>query len=234
MRADLSSGARSGCPGAALFYDPAGSASSAAAYIALPAGRSAAGPAAGWNLLLAFVKSVLFGRLGQPPLCQPGGIIADSGEAAAALVGRAVQLADRLRVKHLEACATAPNWTILSDRPVDLQGPHVLALLTSADAAAEPIQGRASQLGFAKEATALFPSTGAARTCSTSSTVVFSHNMRDLGTPVFGKRLFQTIFGELAYQSELGCRQMGRLRRAWSSTAAAAPRSPCRQLAERA
>src|SRR4051812_3570208 len=54
-------------------------------------------------MALACVRSLLFGRyLVSLPYLNSGGVFAEDASAAAALTDRAVELADRLRVRYLE------------------------------------------------------------------------------------------------------------------------------------
>ena len=54
-------------------------------------------------LPLCYVRSLLFGRfLVSLPYLNTGGVLADDEEIAIALIDRAVELADRLKVRHLE------------------------------------------------------------------------------------------------------------------------------------
>ena len=54
-------------------------------------------------LPLCYVRSLLFGRfLVSLPYLNTGGVLADDEEIAMALIDRAVELADRLKVRHLE------------------------------------------------------------------------------------------------------------------------------------
>lgn len=154
-------------------------------------------------LPLAFVRSVLFGRfLVSLPYVNSGGIIADSGEAAAALVNRAVQLADRLRVKHLELRheheLDNPFLTERLTSKVHMR----LALPPSADELWSQFKAK-HRNQLRKGGNQGFSVHWGGSDLLDEFYRVFSHNMRDLGTPVFGKRLFQTILGELAGQSEL-------------------------------
>src|SRR4051812_39150462 len=60
-------------------------------------------------LPLAFVRSLLFGRfLVGLPYLNSGGIDCDDPDVARALVGAAVELAEKLRVRHLELRHEAP------------------------------------------------------------------------------------------------------------------------------
>jgi FemAB-related protein (PEP-CTERM system-associated) len=156
----------------------------------------------GW-LGLAYVRSVLFGRfLVSLPYLNSGGVVATDDATACRLLDRAVQLADELDVRYLE---------LRHERPVE--HPALTARLNSkvhmrlplADTAARLWQqipskvrnqvrkGQKSGLGVVWGGEDLLPEFYA----------VFSHNMRDLGTPVYGRGLFRAVLRQFPERAEL-------------------------------
>lgn len=154
-------------------------------------------------LPLAFVKSLLFGRfLVSLPYVNSGGIIAETREVAHALVARAVELADQLRAKHLEL-----------RHEQELENPSLTDQLRSKVHMRLILPATAEELwnGFKskhrnqlrKGGSQGFSVHWGGGQLLTEFYTVFSRNMRDLGTPVFGKRLFKTILEELPGEAEL-------------------------------
>jgi FemAB-related protein (PEP-CTERM system-associated) len=142
-------------------------------------------------LPLAYVRSLLFGRfLVGLPYLNYGGVIADDGAVAGSLVDGAVDLADRLRVRFLELRhERAVDHPALNLRPgvqkvyMRLPLPEAAAALwdgLSPKVRNQVRKGQKSGLTVAWGGVALLAEFYA----------VFSENMRDLGTPVFGRRLF--------------------------------------------
>jgi serine/alanine adding enzyme len=161
-------------------------------------------------LPLAFVKSALFGRfLVALPYVNSGGVVAENGSAATELMNRAVKLADELDVRYLELRhevamehpALVSNLThkvhmrlALPSSKEDLwKGftPKVRNQLRKADRYDLSVHwGGVELLGeFYK---------------------VFSRNMRDLGTPVFGRGLFRNILLQFRDDAEICVVQLGR------------------------
>jgi FemAB-related protein (PEP-CTERM system-associated) len=154
-------------------------------------------------LALSYVKSLLFGRfLVGLPYLNYGGVLADDEHVAGMLIDRAVQLADRLGVRYLEL-----RHVQAIDQPalVRREGCKVhmrLDLPVTADALWMGLsskvrnqvrKGQKSGLDVAWGGPELLPEFYA----------VFSHNMRDLGTPVFGRGLFRAILRQFPDRAEL-------------------------------
>jgi FemAB-related protein (PEP-CTERM system-associated) len=160
-------------------------------------------------LPLAYIDSLLFGRfLVSLPYVNWAGILAVDGDAAAELVDAAIRLADDLQVRFLE---------LRNERPVNHphleQGTHVKVQMRSTlpETAGEAWQllrptvrtqiRKARKLGLAIE-------------FGTSSVLeefydVFARNMRDLGTPAYGRELFASILSHLGGQAELCVVRLG-------------------------
>jgi serine/alanine adding enzyme len=154
-------------------------------------------------LPLALVKSFLFGRfLVSLPYVNSAGVIADSHAAASALIDRAVKLADELNVRYLELRheheiehpALTHKLTSKVHMRLDLPSsseqlwksfkPEVRNQIRKAQKQNLTVHWGADELlgGFY---------------------AVFSRNMRDLGTPVFGRGLFRNILLNFREEAEL-------------------------------
>ena len=154
-------------------------------------------------LPLAFVRSRLFGRfLVGLPYLNVGGVAADEGAAAVALVDRAVELADRLDVKHLELrheeplahAALGHQLTSKVHMRLDLPGAPEELWGSFRPAVRNQVR-KGEKLGLTvhwggEELLGEFYD-------------VFARNMRDLGTPVFGRRLFGSILAQFPGRAEL-------------------------------
>lgn len=154
-------------------------------------------------LALAFVKSVLFGRyLVSLPYLNYGGVHADDDATASVLIDRAVVLADRLDVRRLELrhehpVAHARLGHARTDKVqmrFDLP-PTVEQLEKGLDGKVrnQVKKGRKSDLTVAWGGAELLNDFYA----------VFSRNMRDLGTPVYSRRLFACALEEFPERAEL-------------------------------
>jgi len=142
-------------------------------------------------LPLTLFKSRLFGRfVVSLPYLNYGGIVADSPEAAAALVDRAEQITRTFGGSHLELRHRA---VLCPERP---SRQHKVALTMPLPAVADELwrgidrkvrnqirkaqkEGLTSECGGAELVDAFYP--------------VFAENMRDLGTPVYPRRLFADV-----------------------------------------
>jgi FemAB-related protein (PEP-CTERM system-associated) len=153
-------------------------------------------------LPLAYVRSLLFGRfLVSLPYLNTGGVLADDPAVAGRLIDRAVALADALKVRYLELRHEQPvEHPALTERMTGKV--HMrLALPGRADElwAALPAKvrnqvrkGQKSGLDVAWGGAELLPEFYA----------VFSRNMRDLGTPVYGRGLFRGVLRHFPQHAE--------------------------------
>ena len=144
-------------------------------------------------LPLSLVRGPLFGRfLVSLPYVSTCGPLAVDRTACGSLVHRAVALADELRVKHLELrmeeslgqerFSPSVSHKVLMRRPLPSTNE---ALWNELDSKVRNQIRKGEKQGFTvnwggQELLDLFYQ-------------VFSHNMRDLGTPVFGRRFFSSI-----------------------------------------
>jgi serine/alanine adding enzyme len=164
----------------------------------------------GW-LPLAYVKSLLFGRyLVSLPYLNSNGVLADDQLAAKAVIDQAVLLADDLGVRHLElrhesACEhTALNGELSTKVHMRLALPDFPGPLWESIGAKTRNQVRkAEKLGLAA-------SWGGFELLNDFYDI-FSKNMRDLGTPVYGQTLFRAILTAYPGDAELCVVRMGAL-----------------------
>ena len=154
-------------------------------------------------LPLMLVKSQVFGRfLVSLPYLNSGGVCvqgaADSNqELARALIDRAVALADELDVKHLELRHEVrfehPAFNHERTDKVHMR----LALPSSPDELMASFKSKLrSQVKKSSENQ--FETHFGGQELLSDFYSVFSHNMRDLGTPVYSKNLFREILSSFA------------------------------------
>ena len=154
-------------------------------------------------LPLAHVSSLLFGRfLVSLPYLNTNGVVAASADVQAQLVSRAVTLADELNVRYLE---------LRHETPVD--HPELNAALTSKVHMRLPLPANTERLwkGFDPkvrnqvrkgEKNRFAVAWGGAELLDGFHDVL-SRNMRDLGTPVYGKPLFREILATFPDDAEI-------------------------------
>lgn len=156
-------------------------------------------------LPLAFVQSLLFGRyLVSLPYVSSGGVIAEDESTAAALIDRAVELADELDVRYLElrheVAHDHPKLTHRFTNKVHMR----LELPDTADGLWTVFNSKVRNQVRKAEQQDLTILWGATELLPDFYSV-FSRNMRDLGTPVFGRGLFRSILGHFGRDAELCC-----------------------------
>ncbi len=154
-------------------------------------------------LPLAHVSSVLFGSfLVSLPYLNYGGVVGDDEQVARSLIDRAVELADQLDVRYLE---------LRDDRPIahprlgdpSTEKVHMrLELPATAGALWDDLSSKVRNQVRKGTRSNLTVHWGAAELLD-DFYGVFSRNMRDLGTPVYGRELFSRVLHEFATQSEL-------------------------------
>ncbi|MCS7303600.1 MAG: FemAB family PEP-CTERM system-associated protein [Thermoguttaceae bacterium] len=161
-------------------------------------------------LPLAYVRSLLFGRfLVGLPYLNVGGVLADTDQAAQALVEEAAQLADRLDVRYMELRHESPlEHPRLSERLTSKV--HMrLALPSTSDQLWKNFDPKVRNQVRKAERLELTVHWGSLDLLADFYRV-FSHNMRDLGTPVFPRSLFRAILEEFPSAAELCVVRMGR------------------------
>jgi FemAB-related protein (PEP-CTERM system-associated) len=163
------------------------------------------------SLPLAYVRSLLFGRfLTSLPYLNSGGVLADSQEAARALIDRAVALADQFRVRYLEL---RHEWAVDHPALAHHRGDKVHMRLDLPGTPAklwDQLSGKVRNQVRKGEKSCLAVAWGA-RELLGEFYAVFSRNMRDLGTPVYGKRLFARVLEEFPGRAEICVVRAGKL-----------------------
>ncbi len=162
-------------------------------------------------LPLVLVKGPLFGRfLVSLPYLNTGGVWAESHDASISIIDRACELADELKVKYLELRHEQPlEHSKFNYQRTDKA--HLrLALPRSDDELEKSFKSKLrSQIKKSGEH-GLEVSFGGMPLLD-EFYAVFAHNMRDLGTPVFSKKLFRAIIEEFSGDAEFcAVRQQGR------------------------
>lgn len=154
-------------------------------------------------LPLMFVKSPIFGRfLVGLPYLNYGGVQAAESSVALALIDRAVELADRLDVRYLELRHEReidhPALTEKRTSKVHMR----LALPGQQAELWKQLSPKVRNLIRKAEQHDLNVAWGRGDLLQDFFDV-FSHNMRDLGTPTFGRDLFQNILDHFPKDAEL-------------------------------
>ncbi|WP_206352374.1 FemAB family XrtA/PEP-CTERM system-associated protein [Tautonia rosea] len=154
-------------------------------------------------LPLAFVRSVLFGRyLVGLPYLNYGGAMADDEDIAVQLIDRAIELSDHLNVRHLELrheqALEHPRLTTRTGHKVHMRLPlpstsEELWKQLKPSVRNQVRKGQKNQLTVSWGGEELLP----------AFYDVFSRNMRDLGTPVYGRSLFRGILRQFPDRSEI-------------------------------
>lgn len=154
-------------------------------------------------LSLALVKSRLFGRyLVGLPYLNSGGVLALNQTVANALLDRAIGLADELEVRHLELRQEAASDHQSLTKAVGGKV-HMRRLLPeSSDQLWSDLKAKVrNQIRKAEKFD--FEIHWGREELLAEFYDVFSRNMRDLGTPVYSRRLFQEILATFAEEAEL-------------------------------
>lgn len=154
-------------------------------------------------LPLVLVKGPIFGKfLVSLPYLNTGGVWARNDSVATQLIDRACDLADQLDVKHLELRHERPvNHQRLNFERTDKC--HMrLALPKSADVMLKSFKSKhRSQIKKSGDYQLAVEFGGVELLDAFYD--VFSRNMRDLGTPVFSRKLFSCILKEFQQDAEL-------------------------------
>jgi FemAB-related protein (PEP-CTERM system-associated) len=154
-------------------------------------------------LPLSYVKSLLFGKfLVGLPYLNYGGVLAVDEDVAVLLIDRAVQLADELGVRNLELrhvqAIAHPGLVQRVGSKVHMR----LNLPTDSGALWKSLSAKVRNQVRKGEKGGLDVAWGG-RELLPEFYDVFSHNMRHLGTPVFGQRLFRAILRQFPDRAEL-------------------------------
>jgi FemAB-related protein (PEP-CTERM system-associated) len=154
-------------------------------------------------LPLALVRGRLFGRfLVSLPYINSAGVVAIDDHVAGLLVDRAVQSADKLDVRYLELRQERRIEHPALTREVSNKVHMRLDLPATSDELWDQLKAKVrNQVRKGREPG--FDVRWVGAEALDDFYHVFSRNMRDLGTPVFGRGLFRAIIERLAGQAEL-------------------------------
>jgi FemAB-related protein (PEP-CTERM system-associated) len=153
-------------------------------------------------LPLACVRGLLFGRfLVSLPYLNYGGVLADDDDAAHLLIDRAVGLADHLGVRFLElrheGLTAHPALTEGATDKVHMRRP----LPATADELWRELSCKVRNQVRKGQKSGLTVAWGGEELLA-DFYAVFSHNMRDLGTPAYGRRLFRAVLRHFPGRAE--------------------------------
>ena len=155
-------------------------------------------------LPLSFVKSRIFGKfLVGLPYLNTAGVMADSAGVAEELIDHAVNLAEQLDVRYLELRHEEPI-----DHPAfnaDLKSKvHMRRTLpTTVDALWDDFAPKVRNQIRKAESNKLSIEWGSTLQVLDAFYEVFSRNMRDLGTPVYPRKLFAAILEQFTSHAEI-------------------------------
>jgi FemAB-related protein (PEP-CTERM system-associated) len=150
-------------------------------------------------LPLVFFRSRLFGSFTVSlPFVNYGGVLADGPEVAAALLDRAVEETRAAGGTHLELRHTAQLYSTLT--PKRHKVAMVLPLADSAEREWERLDRKVRNQVRKGEKSDLSIASGGAELLG-DFYQVFAHNMRDLGTPVYGRSFFDEVLRSLPESS---------------------------------
>ncbi|WP_425616579.1 FemAB family XrtA/PEP-CTERM system-associated protein [Anatilimnocola sp. NA78] len=160
-------------------------------------------------LPLVFVESAIFGRyLVSLSYVNSAGIVAETDAVASQLVDEAVKLAKRCNVRYLELRhereITHPTLTEKNEAKVLMR----LTLPSSTEELWNSFKSKLRSQIRAGEKNGFEVCWGREELLCDFYRV-FSHNMRDLGTPVYSRRLFSEILATFAGDSELCVLKLG-------------------------
>jgi FemAB-related protein (PEP-CTERM system-associated) len=154
-------------------------------------------------LALAYMHSYVFGRyLVSLPYLNYGGVMADDARVAGLLIDRAVRLADELGVRHLELrhehAVAHPRLSAVATGKAHMRRYLPATAEELWDQLGSKVRnqvrkGRKNQPSVAWGGPELLD----------DFYHVFSHNMRDLGTPVYGRGLFREVLAQFPGRAEL-------------------------------
>jgi serine/alanine adding enzyme len=152
-------------------------------------------------LPLVVFRSLAFGRFAVSlPFVNYGGVVADSPDAASALLEAAVGVTRAARGRHLELRHTAQAFPQLPAKR------HKVAMVVDLQESAEAQWGaidRKVRNQVRKAEKSGFRVVQGGPELLSAFYDVFARNMRDLGTPVYSARLFQAVLEEFPAASRL-------------------------------
>ncbi len=155
-------------------------------------------------LPLSFVSSPLFGRfLVSLPYLNSNGVVAESPEVQSLLVNSAVRLADELNARHLELRHETPidhpalNGRLTTKVHMRLPLPATTEILWKGLDAKVRNQVRKGEKGD-------FTMAWGGLDRLDDFYAVMCRNMRDLGTPIYGRKLFEAILTTFPLAAQSG------------------------------
>lgn len=149
-------------------------------------------------LPLVEIKSLLFGRtLTSLPFLNYGGVLADTAEAADALSAAAREQAQARRCSHVELRHVAPQFPSLPCKR------HKVSMrLALHDTLWDGFDRKLRNQIRKAEKSGLTVERGGEALVG-DFYAVFARNMRDLGTPVYSRRLFEEVIGAFPQRSQI-------------------------------
>jgi serine/alanine adding enzyme len=161
-------------------------------------------------LPLEFLESRLFGRfLVGLPYLNVGGVLTTSDEATARLIDAAVALSDELDAKYLELRHEQRHVHPAFNHELTEKVHMRLALPAEHETLWQQIGPKVRNQVRKAEKEGLTVAWGREDLLADFYSV-YSHNMRDLGTPVFSRRLFASILRHLQGEAEICIARHGR------------------------
>lgn len=153
-------------------------------------------------LPLAFMKTMLFGRfLVSLPYVNTSGIVSEDEQASAELIDEAVKLADKLNVRYLELRHEQEiEHPALGDKLTSKVHMRLTLPASSEDLWSSFKPKVRNQIRKGEKGEFTIHWGGLDRLDDFYA--VFSENMRDLGTPVFSRKLFENIVEQFGGDAE--------------------------------
>jgi len=160
-------------------------------------------------LPLSLVKSMLFGRfLVSLPYVNWAGVIAEDEQVAAAMIDRAVELADELDVRYLELRHETRHEHPALTHELVTKAHMRLPLASSPEPVFKQLKSVVRTQIRKGEKQQLTVHWGRLDLLD-EFYAVFAQNMRDLGTPVYSRRLFESILTHCPDETELCVVRLG-------------------------
>ena len=154
-------------------------------------------------LPLVVMRSRLFGTFAVSlPFLNAGGVLADDDDSAQALLDAAIVIAGERRADYLELRHTIRRFPSLTGRRHRVA--MTLGLLDSAERQWLALDRKIRNQVRKAEKSSLTAKDGGIDLVP-DFYQVFSRNMRDLGTPVFGRALFEEVFRTFPLNSRVIC-----------------------------
>ena len=154
-------------------------------------------------LPLAVMQSRLFGTFAVSlPVLNAGGVLADDEQSAGVLLDAAIDIARTRRADYLELRHTTRRFPSLVERRHRVA--MTLELLDSTEHQWLALDRKIRNQVRKAEKSSLTASAGGIELVP-AFYQVFSRNMRDLGTPAFGRTLFEEVFRAFPQNSRVVC-----------------------------